>query len=806
MRWAVVIGSSGAVALILVIASLYIAARLLPFDSQMLNVYDTSTLVLDRNGRPLRAYLANDERWRIPANLKTISPWLVKATLAAEDRRFRSHSGVDWLATFRAVGSDLRHLRIVSGASTLTMQVAGLGLGRERTLSRKFHQTVRALQLEHHATKDEILGVYLTNAPYGGNICGVEAAARRYFNKSAADLTLSESALVAAIPQSPSLFRPDSHPDMAIRRSAAVLRRMLRFGLITRPEYDRALAQKPQPSSHDSPALAPHFCDLVHSSIGGEAVVRTSLDASIQKSAEQALSRQVEQLRPRGVTNGSVVVLDNDSGEVLAMVGSANYNDASASGQVNGAIATRSPGSAMKPLIYALAYERGQMMPQRVLYDVPQQFLNYQPSDFDRHFRGLVTADFALAQSLNLPAIQVLNENGLGSTMSFLRDCGISTLRQPAGDYGLSLAIGTCGVDLLELTNAYAALARGGIFKPVRIVCSESDFVTTQRTGKKGSGNRAKTIAKLKVTTAPGDLRVLSPTSCYFVNRALADTSIRPPESIDPSLTDLGGVAWKTGTSNGFHDAWTIAYDEHFTVGVWVGNMDGRASKALVGSHAAAPVALGLMKRLRGDANAKGWPQRPSEIQRVVTCALTGALAGPDCPTTRTADAPRAGSDKLPLCSVHRRARIDDATSELLCMRCQGDRSWHESTECFWPQEVAAWMIANNAPAPVAPAHFHDCPTMPRDTALKITKPGRGEVFVVTDMLNRAFQKMALQASMARGAEKLYWFIDGELVATAAAGSTAFIEPSAGPHSLRCVDSRGRSDMLSFQVIDDVKN
>ncbi|MGI8906433.1 MAG: penicillin-binding protein 1C [Candidatus Sumerlaeaceae bacterium] len=772
--------------------------RFISFDSTLYQAREISTTLFDRNGKPLRAYLGSDERWRIPIKLAEVSPWLVKATIAVEDKRFYRHHGIDWIAVGRAALSNIRHGRIVSGASTLSMQVAALSQPRDRTFARKLSQAFRALQLERHLTKEQILELYLTNAPYGGNLCGVEAASRRYYNKSAAELSLSEAALLAGLPQSPSRLRPDRHQTNALKRRAHVLHCMLACNAVPSDDYSRVIHRKPSIGNFNTVVQAPHFSEMVYTRYGGHARLDTTLDLNIQRQAEKLVSQQVRDLRGDGVTNGAAVVLDNATGDVLALVGSVDFANTTIAGQVNGATALRSPGSTLKPFIYAFAYKCGNLLPSSVLFDVPQQYPQYVPENFDKAFRGLVPADRALAWSLNVPAIQVLNETGLSRTLQFFQSCGMDSLQQPAGDYGLSLAIGSCGISLLELTNAYALLARDGVYKPYRVV----------RGARGTAGGKRQPLARVE----QGDKRLLSRAACYFVNRALADVDLRNPEHVDSALAGMEGVAWKTGTSSGFRDAWTIAYDRHHTVGIWIGNFDGHGSKALVGARAAAPVALKLIEQIRPTRKTNcNWPSSPkAELRNVVICRESGYPAGGDCPSTCTAEAPlvqphdRHGTlECAASCAVHKRVRIDTASGEQLCMRCLHGHHAVDRVFSFWPGTTASWLASNASESALPPPHNHECPSIARGPELRITSPIAGDSFIITAGRSPAAQKVSLEASAPPSSRRLYWFLDGELIASAERAAPAYLAPSPGIHRLRCVDDAGQADWITFSVTSD---
>ncbi|MCX7625959.1 MAG: penicillin-binding protein 1C, partial [Candidatus Sumerlaeaceae bacterium] len=603
--------------------------RWVPFDPDKVFTGDVSTTIYDRKARLLRAYLARDDQWRIAVPLKEISPWVIRATLAAEDRRFFQHGGIDWRALVRAAWQNMRSGRVISGASTITMQVVGLADSRERTLWRKLRQMLRALQLERWRTKEEILELYLTNAPYGGNVRGIEAAAWRYFGKSSRDLTAAEAALLAGIPQAPSRLRPDRFPHAARRRALLVLERMHEFGYLTADDFQRATRQLPEIKTAAPPVLAPHFCDLLRERFPREPRIHTTLDLDLQRTLEQMVDEQLRRFSSQGITNAAAVVLDNFTGDVLALVGSADYWNPAIAGQVNGAMAPRSPGSTLKPFIYALALQRGAVCPTTVLADVPGLFSNYDPKNFDRQWRGLVPLDRALAWSLNVPAMQVLERVGTSGLLELLDAAGVRRTMPRQGEVGLTLAVGTCSVRLLELANAYAMLARGGLWQPYRLAyppsADESRLIESARRWNLRMARERQVNATEWKTSA--SVRLLNEDACYYVNLILSDDRLRDPSECSPELRGFRGVAWKTGTSNGYRDAWTIAYDPNWTVGVWFGNFDGKPSSALVGGAVAAPVALRVINTLRQNQPAhtrvSEWPYPPGRPEPVSYTHLT---------------------------------------------------------------------------------------------------------------------------------------------------------------------------------------
>jgi len=393
----------------------------------------------------------------------------------------------------------------------------------------------------------------------------------------------------------------------------------------------------------------------------------------------------------------------------------------------------------------------------------------------------------------------VLQRTGLQNVMQLLRDAGIGTIREAPGEYGLSLAIGSCPVRLLDLANGYVMLARGGLYRPYSII----------RIPKK-SKNRATYSIINEPYVAP--VRRLSEGASYFAARALSDSALRPPEGIAPELAGLEGVAWKTGTSSGFRDAWTFAFDHKYTVGVWIGNFDGHASRALTGAEAAAPVALGLIKSLRGNNDElPKWPQPPLGVTHTVLCAETGLLPSADCPTTSTAPVlasvlKTGASGSLPACTIHKRLKIDTETSTLLCPRCLANRAWQECVYACWPVPVQAWLEKQSGAPSGPPQHFRGCQTIAQTGAPHIKSPQTGDSFIVAEDRPADAQKIALEADATPSSAPLFWFLDGELVRAARADDQVRIAPEPGNHTVRCVDEQGRADRVSFVVENSAEN
>jgi len=723
--------------------------------------------VLDRAGGVLQAFVAPDDSWSFPVPLCEMSPHLAEATIAVEDGRFRLHGGVDALAAIRAAWSNLTRLRTVSGASTITMQTIRLLEPRRRTLWAKLVEAFRALQLERIRSKDEILAGYLNLAPYGGNFTGAEAASLAYFAKHARDLTLAEAALLAGLPQAPSRLRPDRFPDRARARRDAVLRHMLSRGAIRPEAFELAHREPIVARRAPFPSTAPHWVQLVRQRFPGRAALHTTLDPQAQRIAETALREAVGAWGGAGISNGAVVVIENETSAVRALVGSCDFS-AEPDGQVNGATAPRSPGSALKPFTYALAFERGICSPDTILADVPSSYTGYEPENYDHTCRGPVPAREALATSLNLPAVRLAREVGHQSLFSLLRQLGFTTLIRDADHYGLALTLGSVEVTLLDLTNAYAALARLG-------VCREPRFLETE--------------------PASEGRRVLSEGAAWLVLEALAGTRRLGLGPRWEPAEGLPRLAWKTGTSHGHRDAWTVACTPRHTVGVWLGNFSGRPARELVGVQAAAPVAAQVLDRL--EAGRASLPfTKPESVQLAALCAVSGMPAGPHCPATAQGFTLRTSS-VAPTCSVHVEVKVDATTGVRLCPRCAGNReSAARVAEC-WPAELAAWLRHHGRGESLPPPHNPDCASAaPADAPPRVLSPAPGQTYVL--LPDAPHQRLALKA--ASRAATLYWFVNGALVATGAPLEPAFWPLRPGTHTILCADDAGQGTSLTIAV------
>ncbi len=523
-----------------------------------------STLVVDRDGRLLRAFTLSDGRWRLPVRPGEVDRRYLSILFAYEDARFFDHDGVDPRALARAAWQWATRLHVVSGGSTLTMQLARLIEPRpDRTLSAKLRQIARALEIERRVGKQGVLARYLTMAPFGGNLAGVRAASLAYFGKEPLHLTVAEAALLVALPQAPEWRRPDKYPEAARRARARVLDRAMRRGVIDADEFKEALSEPIPVKRRDFPALAAHAAEEAVAAEPGQRVIRLSIDARLQAKLETLAKESAERLGPK--LSVAIVAIDNQTGEIRARVGAADYFDATRDGSVDMSRVPRSPGSALKPFIYALAFEEGLAHPETVLYDRPARFGAWAPENFDQGFAGMVTARTALQQSLNLPAVEVLADVGPDAFLARLHGAGAQIALPKDTPIGLAIGLGGLGISLVDIARLYCGLARGGE-APALIERLDGPPIIDAR-------------------------RVADPVAAFYVADILRGA---PP----PANALSGRIAFKTGTSYGFRDALAAGFDKGTTIAVWVGRPDNGPTSGLIGREAAAPILFDAFARL----------------------------------------------------------------------------------------------------------------------------------------------------------------------------------------------------------------
>jgi penicillin-binding protein 1C len=581
---------------LVVYAGLKIAMiQVAPLD--LSRIASVSPIVVDRNERLLRAFTTPDDRWRLPVALKDVTPKYIDILLAYEDRRFYAHHGVDFAALLRATWQAMTNGRIVSGGSTLTMQVARLISGHHaRDVPGKLKQMVQALQLEQRLTKAEILDLYLRLAPFGGNLEGVRAASLAYFGKEPRRLSLGEAALLVALPQSPEARRPDRHAARARRARDKVLLRAKTFGVLSLAATQRALLEDVPRRRRAFPMHAPHLADVERTRAPKQAIHRTTLDRSAQALLQSLVLEQTRMLGDK--LSAALLAIDNATGDVISYVGSPDYLADKRHGAIDMVQAIRSPGSTLKPFIYGMAFEAGLGHPETLIEDRRVRFGHYSPENFDDDFHGTVTLREALGQSLNIPAVKLLHAVGPLALIDRFRKFDVTAELPDQARPSLAVALGGVGMRMLDLGKLYTGLARGGSLVDLK-----------WRRDKDVSG-----ATTLSANQRGGRTNVLSDVAAWYVTDILKDAPV-------PAHTKAGRIAYKTGTSYGYRDAWAAGYDGRHTIIVWVGRPDAVSTPGLIGRTAAAPILFSAFERLAGDRSPLQSP--PSGAVRV---------KGPDLP------------------------------------------------------------------------------------------------------------------------------------------------------------------------------
>ncbi|WP_426750621.1 penicillin-binding protein 1C [Myxococcus sp. Y35] len=738
-----------------------------------------------RDGTPAHVFLAPDERWRIPTQLERVDPDYVQALLALEDKRFFLHPGVDPLAVLRAAVRNVVTGRRVSGASTLTMQLVRVLEPRPRTFTSKVIEAFRAFQLELRLSKQEVLAAYLQFVPYGRNVEGVEAAALAYFGHTAAHLSPAEIATLLAVPQNPNRRFPSAHNAARLKSARdGVARRLLEAEALPRgPETARAspeavlreVQQTAVPTDLTPfPREAPHVAVWLRAQRPQLARLSTTLDAGTQRMVERLMRDAAVGLAPRGIHNGVAVVVDRQEAEVLALVGNFDFFDEKHGGQIVGFATPRSPGSALKPLLYAMGIDLGLVGPEQLVADVPTAYGGYAPRNFDGRFQGLVRLEYALSQSLNMPFVRLLERVGVERFLGALSAAGVTSLVQEPGYYGLSAAVGGIEMTPLELAGVYVALAGDG---------------------------RAPALRLLRDDPKAGEpAEVLSPGAAWLTRRALALRD-RPDFPERRRLTGMPArVHWKTGTSFGHRDAWAAGSGPRHTAVVWLGNFDHSPSVHLVGADAAGPVLFDILEGVgpRGLALPDEAVNPPEDLAVVEVCAYSGHLPTDACVQRKHVYARRSAVPTA-RCPYHQHVEVDVATGLAVGPMCRAGRKTETRVYVTWPATIRRWLEEQHRRLPEPPAAAPGCEPGGERAAPAIVSPAPGQVAILIPGVPASQQEVPLEAE-ASHERALTWFVDGALLGTARADERMWWTPSVGSHEILVTDDRGLSAKRTLVV------
>lgn len=715
-----------------------------------------SPQVLTKDGKILWVGLNEEDKWCLPVNIDKISPNIIHATIALEDHRFWNHHGVDVIAICRAIYQNLSSFQVISGASTITMQVIKQYYRNQEyyipntifgRLHFKLFQAVQSFRLERNASKKEILQAYLNNVSYGSNLVGVESASFRYFGKSAEMLSLNESALLVGIPKLPEKYRPDKNLSQSLQRMRFVLKRMNEEGYIDNEKFAKAIKDRIQVDFYPFPAYCKHWAEQNEQVLREKKTIRTYLDYDIQIQVEELLKKKVQQWAPE-ITVASAMVVDVPSGKVLARVGSISKSPRIPVSYLDFCTIPRSPGSALKPFLYCMLMENGLLFPEEVLYDSDFDVDNYSPKNFDEMFHGFIDATTALRYSLNIPAVLLLQRTGAISFINKLEKAGLNLVKYNPHvlSSGLGVVLGNCEVSLENMMQAYFCLANDGVFKQIKY------FEDGQK----------------DISIPVFDRGTISILYKMLENKLAGEMSKDATRlSREPTR-----ICWKTGTSSGRRDAWAFVFNKHYLVGVWMGNPQSVGSAKLVGALTSFPVACDIF-RLLPEKKSSEFPDFPNEdVRQIEVCSLSGLPANPHCRNKKMIYV----SKNTPLsrvCDVH---YYDLQTAEV--------------KERF-PSRSKDWDLAKVG------CISNEGNTIEVKVPLKILSPSDGSKFVYSSNPEQNIIRLKTSRDTIY---RIYWYIDDYFIGESSAEQPMWWNLSVGKHKIYCLDPTGDNDTVHIDV------
>lgn len=714
-----------------------------------------------RDGKLLRAYLSEDQKWRLKISLKDIPQQLIQSVIYKEDRFFYAHIGINPFSILRATSQNLITGNRTSGASTITMQVVRLLQPRKRTYWNKCIEILQALRLEWYFNKDEILEMYLNLLPYGGNIEGVQSASWLYFQKPVRQLSLAQLITLTVIPNKPTSLKLGKNTNAILKARNKWLNILRHEQIFTKEAHYSAINEPFDAKRMRLPTLAPHLAQRIIRQYDAP-VIQTTIHPLIQSRAEVALKNYLSELQSFGISNASAIIIDNKSREVLTYIGSGDFWDETALGQNDGVKAIRSPGSALKPFVYALAYERGWLTPRKTVLDVPTDIQGFVPENYDRKFTGKTTAGNALAQSLNIPAIRILNEIGVKNFCNQLVTGCISTLDNQ--QLGLSMILGGCGIRLDELTNLYVSLALGGQYAPLKWLKNEPPITP---------------------------IKWLSPESAFLVTQSLSQLQRPDFPSAGDYASHFSKIAWKTGTSQGRRDAWAIGYRPDYTIGVWVGNFNGDSNPHLSGSETAVPLLIQLFSLM---GSCKTWFSTPKGIAPRTVCNESGLLPEEFCENT-VSDYYIMNKSNREQCQHMKWVWVSEDGNISYCANCLPVSGTVQRLFPNIPPELVSYYEDQKISFERIPPHYISCNTQKREHTFRIISPVNGSIYYF-----QGSERLLLRAEGKNNQSKIYWFINKKFYQSCQNSDDIYFQPQKGEWHISCTDNQGSKAECTFFV------
>ena len=755
------------------------------------------TVILDRKQNLLGARIANDGQWRFP-HQENVPVKFQTAIICFEDKRFESHPGVDALALVRAFNKNIHQNKIVSGGSTISMQVIRLARkGRPRTIAEKIIEIILATRLELRFSKKEILALYAANAPFGGNVVGLEAAAWKYYGRSAMQLSWAETATLAVLPNSPALIHPGRNRQLLQKKRDRLLNNLYTEGIIDSTTCALSKTEQLPERPLSLPDKAPHLTETIRKSQpkngSVSAVVVSTIDIHIQEHVQHVIDRHYHQLKENNIYNAAALVIDTETGDVIAYIGNTTDTANAHNNKVDIVHAKRSSGSILKPLLFANMLNAGEILPNTLIPDIPTQFSGYAPKNFDLTYDGAVPASKALARSLNIPAARMLQQHGTDRFYNELTNMGMTTLDKSPMHYGLSLILGGAETSLWDLGAMYASMGR-----------------TLKQYRSNGNKYDPKAFHPLNINLATSYLKPKKEDLC---ETSLIDASavwhtfesmsevVRPDaESNWQNFESAGRIAWKTGTSFGFRDGWAIGCTPNYVVAVWTGNADGEGRPGLTGISAAAPILFDIFHVLEQNAT---WFEFPAaDTKPIQVCKLSGHKAGEYCTDTETVAVPQAGLKTVP-CPYHIPVYLD-ASGSRVNGACISPTEMVIKPFFVLPPIQALYYKRKNPDYATLPAFRNGC-TNDDEKSMAMIYPHASSRIYIPVNLDGTLSKTVFQVTHPKAGEIIYWHVDDFYVGETKGTHELALYPEAGNHILTLVDSSGEVLKIDFEVLENLK-
>lgn len=748
-------------------AGLFLLADLLfPLRSNI----EYTPVVLGTDSSVLHTFLTADEQWRFNTQPGEITPELEKAIIYKEDKYFYYHPGINVIAIGRAVANNVLNLKRTSGASTITMQVVRMMNPKRRTYLNKLGEMFRALQLEFHYSKKEILQMYLNLVPYGSNIQGVKAAAILYFDKMPGQLSLAEVTALSIIPNRPNSLVLGKDNHAIVKQRNKWLHRFKDDNLFPERQVEDALGEPLNAYRHDAPKGVPQLSLRLRRMYPSADEIYSTINPTIQQKAEDLAANYNRALKLNNIHNLSVLIVDNHTHQVVAYLGSSDFFDKEHNGQVDGVSATRSPGSTLKPALYGLCMDKGLITPKTIIADVPINYEGYEPENYDLQFRGNISIEDALKNSLNIPAVTLLHNAGVKPFITLLTNAGFHSVWKRQKKLGLSMVIGGCEVSLEELTTLYSSFANKGIYF--------APEYTKSSNGKKQKGKR-----------------ILTEQTSYMLGTILTELHRPDLPNLGAQSYSIPKIAWKTGTSYGRKDAWSIGYNSRYTIGVWAGNFNGTGVAGLNGAGTATPLVFQLFNAIDRHV-ANPWLEQPSNIGFRLVCSKSGKLPADYC-TEQTMDYYIPGVSSSEHCDHIKNVWLSADEQFSFCTSCLPAAGYKTKSFQNIAAPLAAYYEAGHIAYEKIPPHNPSCNRVFNGIAPVITSLTDNMNYIIVD---KEQQQLQLMCNTSNDVKEVYWYINDQFHSSSEPGKKSFFKPTTPQVKISCADDKGRNTDIYINI------